>query len=90
MTIRFSYKFSTLDNRHQFGIEFLNESNTKFETQYIRWVWFYLGQLLSGERAKEIYPYSVNVKTVKVYKFCNDARRQAHLIYKQIIKKVTQ
>lgn len=80
MEISVSYKYSELDKRQEFGIEILE---VKGWDQYINWVYFYLGAHFIEYSA--IHPYKVG-KVIKVYKNCNDARRQAKLIINKIEK----
>lgn len=83
MEISVSYKYSELDKRQEFGIEILE---VKGWEQYINWVYFYLGAYFKNH--PHIYPYKVG-KVIKVYKNCNDARRQAQLIVNKIEKIIT-
>jgi len=80
MTIELSYKYSELDKCHQFGIEFKDLQGWEI---YARWVFFYLG-VNFGKRHR-LYPYNVG-KVIKEYKNCNDAERQAKLLYNRITK----
>lgn len=78
MEVIVSYKYSTLDNEPQFGLEF-TEDNENLKI-YIRWVYYYLGVHL-GIAKFPIYSFTIrDGKVIKRYKFCNDAKRQAKLI----------
>jgi len=83
MTFTVKYKHSKLDREAQFGI---TSSLSEHHRIYERWVWFYLGAYF-GENKPAIYPYSIDNHTkIKVYKYCNDAKRQAKLIFNHINK----
>jgi hypothetical protein len=88
ITYRITHKYSTLDKCHQFGIEMINDSNTSLsENFYNQWVWFHLGSFLMDKPINiNLYPFSVNIKTKYNFKNCNDAERQAKMIYKLISK----
>ena len=83
MTIQLSYKYSDLDEDHQFGLEFIGA--TKYDEIYIRWVYFYLG--LHTTKKPSLYPFK-NGTLYKTYKHCNDAERQAKLILNAINKQL--
>jgi hypothetical protein len=76
--IELSYQYSDLDKEKQYGIviEGLNED-------YSRWIFYFLGCRF-GQRIN-LYPFKIG-KTVKDYKYCSDAERQANLIANKIIK----
>jgi hypothetical protein len=78
MKIELSYDYSFLDKERQFGIEIYGLDET-----YSRWIFYYLGCRF-GQRIN-LYPYHIG-KTVKNYKYCNNAIRQANLIADRIIK----
>ena len=81
-----SYKYSHLDNRHEFGVVFNHsDSMTEFYHIYIRWVWYYLGAAFGDTKQFSLLPFSVyDGKKIKSYKYCNDAKRQAKLIVNAI------
>lgn len=89
MKFELSYKYSELDKEPQFGL--LIEANAGYEN-YVRWVWYYLGAHIGTNRQFELYPYSlhsfnydaIKPKTIKDYKYQNDAKRQAMLIHNAI------
>ena len=81
MTIQLTYKYSDLDEENQFGLQFFDIEHCE---TYIRWVYFYLGHFMGGEYIR-LYPFASG-KVVKNYKFCNDAKRQATLIFNAIKK----
>ena len=87
MTINLSYKYSDLDKQHQFGLDF---TNFHFGETYIRWVWYYFGQEMINKKGNVIiYPYIASKsKIYKRYKYCNDAKRQAALLRRAILKKI--
>ena len=80
-SIEISFKFSELDNENKFGIVLNSSEGFK---DYDRWIYFYLGEYFAGTKPK-IYPFKVG-KIVKEYKYCNDAKRQAKLIFNAIQK----
>jgi len=89
MEIEVSYRYSKLDNEKQFGIKILDER--EIHQVYIRWVYYYLGAFLGIKSGIRIYPFSLKDdvfkgKVLKKYKYCNDAKRQAKLIFNKIIK----
>jgi hypothetical protein len=88
MSIELSYKWSDLDKKHCFGLDF---TNLPFGETYIRWVWYHLGQLMIAKKQNVlILPYKPgNSKVYKNYKYCNDARRQAALLANAINKKTS-
>jgi hypothetical protein len=86
MKIEIYHQYSKLDNEHQFGIEIIDKDNY-YET-YINWVWFYLGVYL-GKDKLTIYPHRpLWSKKPKVYKYLDNAERQAKLIADYIKSKL--
>lgn len=85
MTFELSYRYSHLDNEHQFGIVVNNNT----DEVYVRWIFFHLGAFKKLHEIT-IYPFSLvkdfKGKVLREYKFCNDAERQAKMIAKRIIK----
>jgi len=75
------HRYSELDKEHQFGLVFRNEEN---HATYIRWIYFYLGKFLKDDIP--FYHFAVGRK-IKTYQYCNDAIKQARLIYSLIKKK---
>ena len=95
MEVEITYRYSKLDNVPEFGLSFIDEREN--HQTYIRWVYFYLGGLIMGNSTIKIkpiiYPFTLknstfNGKILYKYKDCNDAQRQAKMIYKRIIKKL--
>ena len=88
MEIKLYSEYSTLDKCLCFGIEVINPQG---DETYINWFWFHLGEYLHDKNVNKntfeimLFPYKVG-KIVSTYKFCNDGRRQAKMIAKQIIK----
>jgi len=84
MTIEISYRFSELDKEHHFFIRTKPTDQTNiyaWETQYINWIWYYMGKANVKTKSVRIYPFSDHNKSkIKSYKFCNDAQRQARLL----------
>jgi hypothetical protein len=86
ITYTITYVYSNLDKEPQFGLETNNENEV-----YNRWVYFYLGELFGGNKPT-IYQFELTEMVFrqkirkKTYKYCNDAKRQAKLIYNYIIK----
>lgn len=82
MKIELTYEWSELDKHHSFGIVFL-ESIPSNEI-YIRWVYYYLGTMFKDKRPV-MYPFSLlgnkNGILIKEYKDCNNAERQAKLLF---------
>jgi hypothetical protein len=84
MKIELSYKYSQLDKEPQFGL--MCEAESIWDEAYIRWIYFYLGEFFGGKRPR-IYPFTINEgRILKNYKMCNDAKRQARLIFNKINK----
>ena len=92
MKITLSYKYSTLDKCHEFGLEF---SDCEHDETYVRWVWFHLGELMAEMKVNKrpydtlLFPFKCE-KTLKTYAYCNDASRQAKYIYNRINKKLNK
>lgn len=80
MKVRLTYKYSELDKEHQFGLTFTEYSEV-YE-MYVRWIYFHLGRLLGNDKIT-IYQFDSG-KVVKEYKYCNDAERQASLVFNKI------
>jgi hypothetical protein len=87
MTIKLTYLKTGVDKVPQFGITFKEDDNYK---AYIRWVYFYLGIYLGRKNSTYfLYPFDLNGRVLKEYKFCNDAERQAKLIANKIKSKLS-
>ena len=90
MKVLLTYRYSSLDNEHQYGLMLTDGS----PTQYL-WLWFYLGQKFPVNYRKDfaLLPYSVlNIhsatgkgKVIKEYSV-NGAARLAALICARINK----
>ncbi|MFA5297870.1 MAG: hypothetical protein WC389_06635 [Lutibacter sp.] len=85
------YKFSDLDNEHQFGIH----NGNNISDVYVVWVWFYLGKYLANNKVNILksgfclYPYSLfEGKVIKSYKCNGSAKTVAKLICNAIKKKL--
>lgn len=86
MTIELSYRYSDLDKTFCFGLVFNDHQNSE---NYIRWVWFYLGQeLIKAPDNFRLHPYNYDSKVLKNYKYLNDAKRQAIVLAKAMKRKI--
>jgi hypothetical protein len=84
MKFELSHQYSDLDRVHQFGLVITGINHVSDEI-YVRWVFYYLGALFGITRHFRLYPFSSgNIQ--KEYKFCNNAERQARMIYTRIQK----
>lgn len=66
MKAELSYKYSELDKRHEFGIEFIK--NDDRPDAYIWWIFYYMGKYF-GDFKPILYPFKRG-KVINTYK-CN-------------------
>ena len=82
MKIELSYNYSTLYERHEFGL--ISEG---VEEQYYRWVWYYLGSIFGNDKRLYLRPWETSFsKIIGKYKAYVSSEKQAQLIANKINK----
>lgn len=94
LKIELSYKWSTLDKIHEFGIVMEGDY---VDSIYMNWVWYHLGVYLGENNYKKyiLFQFPVNTndyagkgKVLNKYKFCGNAKRQALLLANSINRRL--